>query len=102
MAHRTRQSFAGNRDAWAEALAAGKHVGAGRTQRATRMDHFFYLDGGSMRLDSAEFVDTAALIGAIASDHQPFVATFTLRWRLLASKNRPAQTFLSAHERTPR
>lgn len=32
-----------------------------------------------MTLESAEFVDTAALIGVVASDYQPFVATFTVR-----------------------
>jgi endonuclease/exonuclease/phosphatase family metal-dependent hydrolase len=67
------------RDAWADAVATGKTVGGGPIQRSTRVDYIFYIDGGSMRLDSAEFVDTATLIGKIASDHQPFVATFTLR-----------------------
>ena len=71
--------LAGFRDAWADALSAGRTIGAGSTQRSTRVDYIFYIDGGSMTLDSAEFVDTAALIGAIASDHQPLVATFTLR-----------------------
>lgn len=67
------------RDAWADALTAGRTIGAGLTQRTTRVDYIFYVDGGSMALDSAEFVDTAALIGAIASDHQPLTATFTVR-----------------------
>ena len=71
--------LAGFRDAWADALTAGRTIGAGLTQRATRVDYIFYVDGGSMALDSAEFVDTAALIGAIASDHQPLSATFTVR-----------------------
>jgi endonuclease/exonuclease/phosphatase family metal-dependent hydrolase len=71
--------LAGFRDAWADALSAGRTIGSGLTQRSTRVDYIFYIDGGSMTLDSAEFVDTAALIGAIASDHQPLVATFTLR-----------------------
>jgi endonuclease/exonuclease/phosphatase family metal-dependent hydrolase len=71
--------LAGFRDAWADALSAGRTIGAGSTQRSTRVDYIFYIDGGSMTLESAEFVDTAALIGAIASDHQPLVATFTLR-----------------------
>jgi endonuclease/exonuclease/phosphatase family metal-dependent hydrolase len=70
---------AGFRDAWADALSAGLTIGAGMTQRSTRIDYIFYVDGGSMTLESAEFVDTAALIGAIASDHQPLVATFTVR-----------------------
>jgi endonuclease/exonuclease/phosphatase family metal-dependent hydrolase len=71
--------FAAFRDAWTDAVAAGKTVGAGLTQRATRIDYIFYIDGGTMTLNSAEFVDTAALIGAIASDHQPLAATFTVR-----------------------
>jgi endonuclease/exonuclease/phosphatase family metal-dependent hydrolase len=69
----------GFRDAWNDAASAGKTIGAGLTQRTTRIDYIFYVDGGSMALDSAEFVDTAALIGAIASDHQPLTATFTVR-----------------------
>jgi len=71
--------FAGFRDAWADALAGGRVVGAGLTQRGTRIDYIFYVDGGSMAVDSAEFVDTAALIGVLASDHQPLAATFTVR-----------------------
>jgi endonuclease/exonuclease/phosphatase family metal-dependent hydrolase len=71
--------LAGFRDAWSEALAAGRTVGAGMTQRSTRVDFIFYLPGSSMTLESAEFIDTTALIGALASDHQPFVATFTVR-----------------------
>jgi len=67
------------RDAWTDAAAAGRTVGAGLTQRTTRIDYIFYIDGGSMALESAEFVDTAALIGVIASDHQPLSATFTIR-----------------------
>jgi len=69
----------GFRDAWADAAAAGRTIGAGLTQRTTRIDYIFYIDGGSMALESAEFVDTAALIGVIASDHQPLAATFTIR-----------------------
>jgi len=67
------------RDAWSDALAAGRTIGAGMTQRSTRVDYIFYVAGGSLTLDSAEFVDTTALIGVIASDHQPLVATFTVR-----------------------
>jgi endonuclease/exonuclease/phosphatase family metal-dependent hydrolase len=71
--------FGAFRDAWADAQSAGRTVGPGLTQRSTRIDYIFYIDGGSMTLESAEFVDTAALIGVLASDHQPLVATFTLR-----------------------
>jgi endonuclease/exonuclease/phosphatase family metal-dependent hydrolase len=71
--------LAGFRDAWSDALAAGRTVGAGMIQRSTRVDYIFYAPGSSMTLDSGEFIDTAALIGVVASDHQPFVATFTVR-----------------------
>lgn len=71
--------FGAFRDAWADAQSAGRTIGSGLTQRSTRIDYIFYIDGGSMTLESAEFVDTAALIGVLASDHQPLVATFTLR-----------------------
>jgi endonuclease/exonuclease/phosphatase family metal-dependent hydrolase len=66
------------RDAWVEAQGSGRAIG-NMTQRSTRIDYIFYLPGNSMTLESAEFVDTAALIGVIASDHQPVVATFTIR-----------------------
>jgi endonuclease/exonuclease/phosphatase family metal-dependent hydrolase len=66
------------RDAWDEALRGGRAAGS-MTQRSTRVDYIFYLPGGAMTLESAEFVDTAALIGVLASDHQPVVATFTVR-----------------------
>lgn len=66
------------RDAWDEAMRSGHTAGA-LTQRATRIDYIFFLPGSSLTLQSAEFVDTAALIGVLASDHQPMVATFTVR-----------------------
>ncbi len=66
------------RDAWVDAQQRGQAAGA-LTQRSTRVDFIFYLPGSSMTLESAEFVDTAALIGVLASDHQPMVATFTIR-----------------------
>jgi endonuclease/exonuclease/phosphatase family metal-dependent hydrolase len=71
--------LAGFGDAWSEAVAAGRTVGGGMTQRSTRVDYIFYVSANSMTLESAEFVDTAALIGVVASDHQPLVATFTVR-----------------------
>jgi len=71
--------LAGFRDAWSDAVAAGRALGAGSTQRSTRVDYVFYVPGNSLTLESAEFVDTAALIGVVASDHQPLVATFTVR-----------------------
>lgn len=66
------------RDAWDEATRSGQATGA-LTQRATRIDYIFFLPGNSLTLQSAEFVNTAALIGVLASDHQPFVATFAVR-----------------------
>jgi endonuclease/exonuclease/phosphatase family metal-dependent hydrolase len=69
---------AGFRDAWDEASRSGRALGA-LTQRTTRIDYIFYAPGNSLTLQSAEFVDTAALIGVLASDHQPVVATFTVR-----------------------
>jgi endonuclease/exonuclease/phosphatase family metal-dependent hydrolase len=71
--------LAGFGDAWSDAVAAGRTVGAGMTLRSTRVDYIFYLSGSSMTLESAEFVDTAGLIGVVASDHQPLVATFLVR-----------------------
>lgn len=37
--------LAGFRDAWSEAVAAGRTVGAGMTQRSTRVDYIFYVPG---------------------------------------------------------
>jgi endonuclease/exonuclease/phosphatase family metal-dependent hydrolase len=66
------------RDAWVDAQQQGRAIGA-LTQRSTRVDYIFYRPGSSMTLESAEFVDTVPLIGVRASDHQPLVATFTVR-----------------------
>ena len=67
------------RDAWLEAQRAGRALGTPFGRRSTRIDFIFYLPATSLALDSAEFVDTTALIGVEASDHKPLVATFTVR-----------------------
>jgi endonuclease/exonuclease/phosphatase family metal-dependent hydrolase len=67
------------RDAWADAQSAGRAVGTPFGRRSNRIDFIFYAAGSSLTLESAEFVDTVALIGVEASDHKPLVATFTVR-----------------------
>src|SRR5262245_46987017 len=67
------------RDAWAEAQRAGRAIGTPSGHRLTRIDFIFYAPGSGLTLESAEFVDTTALIGVEASDHKPLVATFTVR-----------------------
>jgi endonuclease/exonuclease/phosphatase family metal-dependent hydrolase len=71
--------LAGYRDAWAEAVKLGRAVGSGLSHGSMRVDYIFYRPGASLTLESAEVVDTRALIGVMASDHQPVVATFTVR-----------------------
>lgn len=67
------------RDAWGVASAAGRARGiaGGRTRTAgtSRVDYVLFTPEG-VRLDWVETVDTAALIGVGASDHQPVVASF--------------------------
>jgi len=67
------------RDAWAEAERLGRAIGTPFGHRSTRIDYIFFLPGAGVTLDSAEFIETTALIGVEASDHKPFVATFTVR-----------------------
>ena len=67
------------RDAWADAGRAGRAIGTPFGRRSTRIDFIFYMPATSLTLESAEFVDTVALIGSEASDHKPLVATFTVR-----------------------
>jgi len=67
------------RDAWTDAQRAGHASGTPFGRRTTRIDFIFYLPGASLTLESAEFVDTTALVGVEASDHKPLVATFTVR-----------------------
>jgi endonuclease/exonuclease/phosphatase family metal-dependent hydrolase len=67
------------RDAWVEAGRLGRAIGTPFGRRSMRIDDIFYLPGSGMTLESAEFIETTALIGVEASDHKPFVATFTVR-----------------------
>jgi len=67
------------RDAWVEAERLGRAIGTPFGHRSTRIDYIFYLPGAGVTLDSAEFIETTALIGVEASDHKPMVATFTVR-----------------------
>ena len=66
-------------DAWTDAVQMGRASGAGASKGALRVDYIFFAPGGAMTLESAEVVDTAALIGVQASDHQPVVAIFSVR-----------------------
>jgi len=67
------------RDAWAEAERQGRAIGTPFGRRSTRIDYIFYLPATNVTLESAEFIETTALIGVEASDHKPLVATFTVR-----------------------
>jgi endonuclease/exonuclease/phosphatase family metal-dependent hydrolase len=70
--------LSGYRDAWTDAVRIGRANGAGTSKGALRVDYIFYAPGAAMTLDSAEVVDTA-VAGVQASDHQPVLATFTVR-----------------------
>ena len=67
------------RDAWVEAGRLGRAIGTPFGRRTTRIDYIFYVPGSGVTLESAEFIETSAFIGVEASDHKPFVATFTVR-----------------------
>jgi endonuclease/exonuclease/phosphatase family metal-dependent hydrolase len=72
------------RDAWSDALAAGlaRGVITGDTRvRGGRIDYVFYVGGASVQVESAEIVDTAALLGLTSevSDHRPVVVRFRIR-----------------------
>jgi len=69
------------RDAWAEAVAAGRAKGRmdGITHKSSRIDYIFFDPGTRLELVSMENVETPALIGLEASDHRPQVAVFALK-----------------------
>jgi endonuclease/exonuclease/phosphatase family metal-dependent hydrolase len=69
------------RDAWEDASKAGKAIGRsdGITHKSSRIDYVFYAPSDAFELVSVEVIDTKALIGTEASDHNPVVATFRLR-----------------------
>lgn len=70
--------FSGYHDAWTDAVQAGRANGGGNSKGSSRVDYIFYAPGSGMTLESAEVVDTA-VGGVQASDHQPVLATFTIR-----------------------
>ncbi|MBA3884569.1 MAG: endonuclease/exonuclease/phosphatase family protein [Acidobacteria bacterium] len=72
---------AGFRDAWEDAIAAGTARGRldGITKGSSRIDYIFYIPAGAIDLLWIENVDTRALIGTQASDHNPLVAAFAVR-----------------------
>ena len=71
--------FGGFHDAWNDAVQLGRAAGNPNTHGANRIDYIFFSPGTSLSLDAAEVVNTTALIGVAASDHEPIVATFTVR-----------------------
>ena len=75
---RIRQHY---KDAWEDAVAAGRARGRMDviTHRSSRIDYIFYVPADGIELLSIENVDTKALTGVEASDHNPLVATFAIR-----------------------
>jgi endonuclease/exonuclease/phosphatase (EEP) superfamily protein YafD len=71
--------FAGFHDAWSDALQLGHATGNANSHGSNRIDYVFFVPGPTLSLISAEVVNTAALVGITASDHEPVVATFTVR-----------------------
>jgi endonuclease/exonuclease/phosphatase family metal-dependent hydrolase len=69
------------RDAWADAAAAGGARGRmdGITHKSSRIDYIFYVPADGIELRWVENLDTRALIGAEASDHNPLVAAFAVK-----------------------
>ena len=65
-------------DAWNDATQIGRATGPAASKGTSRVDYLFYLSGPALTVQSAEVVDTA-VAGIQASDHQPVVATFTVR-----------------------
>jgi endonuclease/exonuclease/phosphatase family metal-dependent hydrolase len=65
------------RDAWADAIAKGTARGRidGLTHKTVRIDYVFYKPD-ALDLLWAETIDTRALIGMDASDHNPVQAAF--------------------------
>jgi len=69
------------RDVWVDGVAAGVAKGRldGITHKSSRIDYIFYVAGGVLELRAIENVDTTALIGTEASDHNALVATFAVK-----------------------
>lgn len=76
--------FADMHEAWIDATNAGTASGVitGDTRvKGGRLDYIFYTPDARLTLESAEIVDTTALLGARSevSDHRPLVARFRVR-----------------------
>jgi endonuclease/exonuclease/phosphatase family metal-dependent hydrolase len=71
--------LAGFHDAWIDAERLGRAAGNPNSHGALRVDYVFFAPGNTLSLESAEVVNTTVLIGVAASDHEPVVATFTVR-----------------------
>ncbi len=69
------------RDAWDDAVAAGRARGRmdGITHKSVRIDYIFYKPDDRLELLWAETVDTRSLFGAEPSDHLPVVARFAIK-----------------------
>ena len=70
--------FTSYHDVWTDAMQLGRASGAGNSKGALRVDFIFFASGNSLTVESAQVADTA-VGGVQASDHQPVVATFTVR-----------------------
>jgi endonuclease/exonuclease/phosphatase family metal-dependent hydrolase len=70
--------FNGYHDAWNDAVQMGRTSGGGNSKGSSRVDYIFYAPGGALTLEATEVIDTA-VAGVQASDHQPVLATFTIR-----------------------
>ena len=68
-------------DAWVDGVAAGVARGRmdGITHKSSRIDYIFYVPAGTLELRAIENVDTRALTGTEASDHNALVATFAVK-----------------------
>jgi endonuclease/exonuclease/phosphatase family metal-dependent hydrolase len=71
--------FGAFHDAWADATQMGHAIGNPNSHGPNRIDFIFFAPGSTLTLNSVEVINTAALIGVAASDHEPVVATFTVR-----------------------
>ena len=72
------QPMAAYRDAWQDAVTAGRATGNANSHGTSRIDYVFFR-GASLTLTAVDVVDTTSLVGVQASDHSPVVATFTVR-----------------------
>ena len=68
-------------DAWVDGVAAGLARGRmdGITHKSSRIDYIFYVPSSTLELRAIENVDTKALTGTEASDHNALVATFAVK-----------------------